>query len=386
MKKNILLLYPDVPSQTKAAGHKSAFQTIEELYAMGHTLHLITFDSTRVLERDRLRLEQICKSVTIFPLSSFDKFINCIAYPWLPPLISSRIASKFMTSIKSIIESCDTVHIEFSQMLYYVYKIKCYYPAKELFFYSHDIIAQKAYREAKLSNFLNLFKVVNYLLTRFFEKYFINYADTIVVFNQKDARLLEPMSSKLYTIPLYTDRSILSQDTIVNEKNSIAFFGAMNRKENYLAAIEFIKFCWPAIHLHYPILQLLIIGANPPAQLLEYNGKENIIITNFVENPYELITNSIVTVAPITLGAGLKVKVLESLMCGCPVVAFPAGSEGIELKKEEGLVTVNNYEEMIKEVILIVSGNIKYNASDIKNNVNAKFNWQKSIEFFKAHY
>jgi len=382
----ILLLYPDLPSQTKAAGHKSAFRMIEELYLLGHHVYLVTFASTDVVESDRIRLREICKTLYILPISAKEKLINCFLNLLFPALIGSRISREFTQILNSLLPQCDIVHIEFSQMLYYVRYIKINYPDKKVFFYSHDIIEQKGYREVQSTYFLHPLKIWDYLLTRWREKQLMKYADKVIVFNKKDKDLLEYMGKDINVIPLYTDVTINDPKTVDSTKNSIAFFGAMNRKENYLAALEFIEQCWPVIHTTYPWLELQIIGGNPHSSLMPYNGNKNIYVTGFVENPYELIAKAWVTVAPITLGAGLKVKVLESLMCGCPVVAFPAGAEGIDMEREEGLITVANYAGMAEEIISIVSRMNKYDTSRIKKAVNEKFNWQESVQFLKENY
>ncbi len=385
-QKTIFMLYPDLPSQTKAAGHKSGFRMIEELYALGHQIHLMAFDSTGIIESDRIRLDAICTTLHIIPITGKGKLINCLMNPLFPALIASRISGEFMKILNFILPQCDIVHIEFSQMLYYVRYIKLNHPEKKIFFYSHDIIEQKGYREARSSYFLHPFKTWDYILTRWREKQLMKYADEVIVFNQKDAKLLHSTGKGIKTIPLYTDVTIENGETIDSEKKSIAFFGAMNRKENYLAAMEFIHQCWPLIQSQYPLLELHIIGGNPHPSLMTYNGNKNIFVTGFVDNPYRLIANAWVTVAPITLGAGLKVKVLESLMCGCPVVAFPAGAEGIDMEREEGLIAVADYASMAKEIISIVSGMNKYDESKIKESVHEKFNWQESVQFLKENY
>ncbi len=385
-KKSILLLYPDMPSQTKAAGHKSAFRMIEELYLLEHHIHLVTFASTNIVESDRIRLGKICKSIDILTISTKQKFINCLLNPLFPALIASRISGEFIKILNFLLPQCDIIHIEFSQMLYYVWYIKMKYPDKKVYFYSHDIIAQKLYREVRSTYFLHPLKLWDYLLTLWREKQLMKYADGIIVFNTKDRNLLQDTEKMISVIPLYTDVTINNFINSDSQRYSIAFFGAMNRKENYLAAIEFIEKCWPVIHATYPWLELQIIGGNPHASLMTFSGNQNIYVTGFVENPYELIANAWVMVAPITLGAGLKVKVLESLMCGCPVIAFPAGAEGIDMEYEEGLITVADYASMAEEIISIVSGMNKYDTSRIKKLVNEKFNWQESVQFLKENY
>lgn len=160
----ILLLYPDLPSETKAAGHKSAFQTIKELHKLDYELALYSFASTNIVESDKNILENLCKDIYIENINVKDKIVNCMKNIFLPPLIASRVSKTFINTLDRIIGTYDVIHIEFSQMLYYVKYIKTKYPEKKIIFYSHDVITQKAYRRAKRFYFLNLFKNHDYLL------------------------------------------------------------------------------------------------------------------------------------------------------------------------------------------------------------------------------
>ena len=52
-------------------------------------------------------------------------------------------------------------------------------------------------------------------------------------------------------------------------------------------------------------------------------------VCGFVDNPYPMIANSRALIAPVFTGAGVKVKVLEALACGTPVVGTDVAFEGI---------------------------------------------------------
>lgn len=383
--KKILCLYPDIPSRHKAAGHKSAFQTIEELNKLGHQINLLSFDSTGAINSDLIKLQELCTTLIVCKIDTKQKLRNCLNHPLYPPLIASRISTDFMRLIDKIIHNIDIIHIEFSQMLFYVKYIKDKYPNKKLFFYAHDVLKQRSIREASRAFFLNPVKNLDLLITFLIETSLLEYADRVVVFNEKDAALLPSLKHKLNIIPLYT-ACVHPAVEIQERANNIIFFGAMNRKENYLAVIDFIKKGWPTIHDKYPDMKLLVIGGNPHDSLFVYDSVHNIKITGFVDDPYSIIATSLVTVAPIRLGAGLKVKVLESLLCGCPVVAFPAGSEGLDLDRKDGLITVPDYPEMIDEVLAIVSGKKSFDPCHVSACASAKFNWDISVEFFKQYY
>jgi glycosyltransferase involved in cell wall biosynthesis len=160
----------------------------------------------------------------------------------------------------------------------------------------------------------------------------------------------------------------------------------MSRPENYLAALSFIRRCWPELHREFPGLWFYIVGSRPHECIKEYHGRDNIVVTGFVEDPYGYLNGALMTVAPITLGAGIKVKVLESLMVGTPVVAFPAGAEGINLKREEGLTVVRNHGEMIREIHNIVAQGMPVSREQIRAAAERAFNWAITEEFLREEY
>lgn len=382
--KNILCIYPDLPSKEKAAGHKHAYKTIETLAEIGHTIHVLSFNTTGIVQEDYSSLEKICENLIVIKLSPWKKAINCLLRPWLPPLIASRIDKRFSEKLDELINNCDAIHVEFSQMLYYLRYLKIKNLNKNIYFYSHDIISQKTFREAARSYFLNPVKTLIWISTKIFEPYFLKFCNKIIVFCEKDKSLLAKSKIPIKIIPLYTDSTKIEFDT--KPKKRIAFFGALNRKENYSAVIDFIHHCWKYIIKSYPDLEFYVIGQKPPASVKEWNGKLNIKVTGFMDDPYKEIAESMVSIAPIKLGAGLKVKVLESLMCDCPVVAFPAGAEGIDVTSEHGLIITNNYHEMQKKIIMIIESQIKYERNSIRDFVSAKYNWNQAINHFKVEY
>lgn len=383
----ILMLYPDLPSETKAAGHKTSFKIIEELSKSGHEIRLLAFNSTGILHNDLVKLRKICTKVKIIDIDNKNKLVNCIKNVLVSPLIASRIAKEFIDEIDKDMTSIDYVHIEFSQMLFYVKYIKKRYPQMKILFNSHDIICQRAWREAWKYRLLNPYKDVEWLQTRWCENHFLEYTDTILVQSNKDADLLEKFRSKVRVISPYIPEMFTPLKASSNTQDRyIVFFGAMSRKENYAAVQEFIVKCWGSIHQTDPALHFYVIGGNPHSSILKYDGRYNIWVTGFLDDPYPVIGGAAAAIAPIRLGAGLKVKVLECLKSGCPVVSFPAGAEGIDLGREAGLIIVNTYQEMANEIRAVLTRELTFDRNLMLLQVNARFNWGITVNFLNNYY
>lgn len=111
----------------------------------------------------------------------------------------------------------------------------------------------------------------------------------------------------------------------------ILFFGAMSRPENYLSALWFINNVMPL--LNDLNIRFIVLGSKPSDELKNIKS-DKVIITGFVDNIEPYFESAMCLVAPLVLGAGIKVKILESLSSGIPVLTNDIGIEGIQAVHE----------------------------------------------------
>jgi glycosyltransferase involved in cell wall biosynthesis len=112
------------------------------------------------------------------------------------------------------------------------------------------------------------------------------------------------------------------------------FVGAMNRPENWEAAMWFLEQVWPEVLQQSPTARFVIAGANPPRQLLSaIRRAPRAEATGFVESLEPWYAKATVCVVPLQRGAGLKFKTIDALLAGVPVVTTTVGAEGIAAEK-----------------------------------------------------
>jgi glycosyltransferase involved in cell wall biosynthesis len=149
--------------------------------------------------------------------------------------------------------------------------------------------------------------------------------DVVFTFNQKDKNLLENLNNVEVVSP-YFQKILFSENN--DRKNIILFYGNMSRTENYLASIWFIENVFP--YLFGMDLKFVILGANPNQILYKYQT-HNILITGYQKDISVWFQKALCLVAPLELGAGIKIKVLEALSAGVPVLCSDIASEGIDI-------------------------------------------------------
>lgn len=103
------------------------------------------------------------------------------------------------------------------------------------------------------------------------------------------------------------------------KNNKICFIGNMRTLQNQDAVFRFVNEIFPLILKKMPKATFYIVGAQPPKRIREL-ANENIIVTGFVDDIYQSISDSCVAVAPVHIAAGIQNKVLVSMGAGIPVV------------------------------------------------------------------
>lgn len=121
------------------------------------------------------------------------------------------------------------------------------------------------------------------------------------------------------------------------EERSVLFFGAMARPENYLSAIWYIENVMPRIQDLK--LKFVVLGSNP-AEVFEKYINDEVIVTGFVEDVTPYFEKSLCLVAPLVLGAGIKVKILEAMSAGIPILTNAIGIEGISATTQKNMFIV----------------------------------------------
>lgn len=112
------------------------------------------------------------------------------------------------------------------------------------------------------------------------------------------------------------------------DRNKICFVGNMRTLQNQDAVIYFIEEIFPLVLKKMPDAKFYIVGAQPPAHIRNLASK-NIIVTGFVENLRDEISDACVAVAPVRIASGIQNKILMAMSCNIPVVLTPLISQSI---------------------------------------------------------
>jgi len=128
--------------------------------------------------------------------------------------------------------------------------------------------------------------------------------------------------------------------------------GNFKHEPNYNAVLQLKKQIWPLIKAVLPEAELHIYGAYTSQKVQQLqNIKEGFYIKGWILNAEDAFKKARVCLAPIQFGAGLKGKLIESMIYGTPSVTTTIGSEGMhDILPWNGFIE-NNYENFSKKAI-----------------------------------
>lgn len=264
--------------------------------------------------------QEISDKVTV--LKEYNVNMKALSIVWstiflLFPFFTVRFNLSALWYIRKISEHYDVVYFDFSQI--FIYSLFLSHSCKIMM--CHDVISQKFARD-------NKFYIYKWWID-YSEKKLLNSAKRILCFSEKDkALILVNKEISVEVVSFYIDRKILDvQFKSLKLESFFCFYGAWNRNENLSGLIWFIDKVLPLCNSD---ITFKIIGGGMPLDVrAKIEKKQNISYLGFVDDPYSIIAKSKALLAPLFSGAGVKVKVIEALALGTPVIGTEIAFEGI---------------------------------------------------------
>jgi glycosyltransferase involved in cell wall biosynthesis len=136
------------------------------------------------------------------------------------------------------------------------------------------------------------------------------------------------------------------------QPESLVFAGGLDWYPNASAMRFFIDQVWPVLKAARPNATLTVIGRKPPTWLTDAAAADsNINVPGFVDDVRPHIAAAQVYICPIFDGGGTKLKVLDALSMGVPIVAHPVACEGIDVTPERNVLLASTPDEFFKQII-----------------------------------
>jgi glycosyltransferase involved in cell wall biosynthesis len=152
-------------------------------------------------------------------------------------------------------------------------------------------------------------------------------------------------------VPNGIDMAAYAGDFGAPEPDTLVYAGSLTYSANFDAVRYFLEEIFPLIHRARPAVRFEVTGrldGVPVDKLPRYDG---VTFTGYLNDVRPAIARSWLSVVPLRQGSGTRLKILESLALGTPVVSTAKGAEGLDLMNERDLLIADSPGEFAAAVL-----------------------------------
>jgi glycosyltransferase involved in cell wall biosynthesis len=166
----------------------------------------------------------------------------------------------------------------------------------------------------------------------------------------------------------------------------IAFLGSMDWLPNQDAVAWFIRDILPRIQISLPAAKMLVIGRNPPPYLSQLAAHHpSLELTGTVDDVSDHLRRCSLMVVPLRAGSGTRIKILEAMAAGVPVVSTTVGAEGLRLHSHQDLILADDADGLASAVLRVLTEHLlrRALAENGLRRVKEDFSWGQSAVCFE---
>ena len=183
----------------------------------------------------------------------------------------------------------------------------------------------------------------------------------LAVSAEDQAALEEAAAQKLnaIVIPIAVDTDEMAFVQRNTTADHILHIGTMYWPPNIDGIKWFVQEVYPLIRAQKPAVQFDVVGARPPQELTALNTQGlGIHVTGYVEDPQPYLRQAALMVVPLRAGGGMRVKILNALSQGLPIVTTTIGCEGIAVEHGKHVLIADSPTDFAKAVLTLLENRL----------------------------
>ena len=201
-------------------------------------------------------------------------------------------------------------------------------------------------------------KCIYWLQWKLFESYeirFVPRCHLLLAPSWEDAGFYQRLAPNIKTavVPNAVDTEALKLLDDPEEPLSLIYPGRMDYAPNVEAVRLFCQEILPHVAKTFPSARFYIVGKNPPRAVQDL-ASDRVVVTGYVEDVLPFWRKTAALVVPLAVGGGTRIKILEAMALGRPVVSTSKGSEGLEVRHGEHLLIADNPRAFAEAVVALL--------------------------------
>jgi glycosyltransferase involved in cell wall biosynthesis len=359
----ILFLSTENPYPPDGGHHLRTFNVLKIL-ASRHQIYFVGFAQDKREFKYIPEIKKFCETVDIYKVSKtgYNKSFFVLACKNLfskYPLIARRyFIQEARERIEQIFDqySIDLVHMDMLALGLYKGILK----NTPVILTNHNVESLRIYRWMQIEKnlFIKSFLFYQYLKLRAFEQRICPEFNRCIVVSEYDKIYLKNLCGmdNFVMIPNGVDIRYFKPEDAEVKKDHLVWVGGMAGPYNSDAVDFFIQKIWSLIKYKVPEATVDFAGGGPTQTLrnkaLEDKGVQ---VLGFVPDIRPIVQRASVFIAPIRIGSGTKIKVLNAMAQAKPVVATTTAAEGIDVTPEENILIADDPGEFAEKIVYLLN-------------------------------
>jgi glycosyltransferase involved in cell wall biosynthesis len=346
----ILIVSMVSPLPLKAGGRIRVFNLLKRLAARHRITLLCLVDSDEEFARHRTELASLCERVIGVGwrpglaglIGRAIRAGSRIAR--LPVVVLNKRSPELAEALRGLLraESFDVVQIEWAHMAQHVDAADRALLARRGVLVEHDVSWLPLERRAALAaGPARWFWRREARLMRAYEREEASAFRAVVAVSPDDAeRLAADGARNVTVVPNGVDVAHYTEGpSPAKDPRTLIFIGWLRHDPNVDGLLYFLDEMWPVIVRCVPDARLVVIGAPVPAAVRRAAARAGAVeLAGYVADVRPALRAAAVSVVPLRVGGGTRLKILESMAAGTAVVSTSVGCEGLGLEPERHLL------------------------------------------------
>ena len=353
----ILIVSPSLPYPPTWGFGIRVFQFVRHLAARNYVRVLCY--PREVDDGERKALAQICDGVQVVttpPVGSQHRRASQLAS--LPSTTPFHAREHWSAAMQAAIDACltewhpDIIQVESSPMCAFSYRSHAPVVLDE-----HNIESELLGRmgDAEGTLLRRAYRGIEAAKYRRFETRAWRRASACLVTSAREADVVRTRASSVAThvVPNGVDCGMFRPTDEPDRSEKVVFVGLLTYRPNLDAALYLADEVMPVVWQRNPNVSLTIVGAGLPADLRRLD-RPGVKTTGWVPDTREYLSSAGVAVVPVRMGGGTRLKVLEALAMGTPVVTTTVGSEGIDVEDGRHLLVADGADAFAHSILRLL--------------------------------
>ncbi len=340
-------------------------------------IHLIAISDVEVKPEHLAAVQPFCKEIHVLRISKwlgyFRAFLGIFSRRPIQTYYFTTLRHKL--TVRKLLKEIKPEHI-FAQLIRSTEYVKNYHHCPKTLDYM-DALSEGVQKRISLAPFWLRWVFKNeWQKLMLYENVIFEYFEIHLIISEQDRdQLTHPKRKKIHVLPNGVDERFLNFDEAKDKKYDICFVGNLSYHPNIEAVKYIAKEILPKAKKEGLDLKCLVSGANPSAELLQFQNE--LTITGWVDDIRESYTQSKIFVAPMFIGTGLQNKLLEAMALGTPCITTPLAHTALGCDSDT-VGMANNADEFVAQIKRLLDENERNKqAQKAKEFVVQHFNWHE---------